>query len=156
MGYRKYCESRFSKLIGKPSIFNEENEEYALIRCREIWTKRYPSEPFEIENESNSDPPIPVVRSEDLWNEVMKQRFLYLKFSQPYMTEIMYLIAARQRYKGFLFILQRLQDGFSRLVPTSDILIMWLTHQVGKLCFSNLFSFNHILPEDGNKLHLSC
>lgn len=46
------------------------------------------------------------------------------------MSEMMYLIAAKQRYRGFLFILGKLSDWNSRFVPTSDILIMWLTHQV--------------------------
>lgn len=127
VNYGQYCESRFSTLIGKPTIFNEENEEYALNRCREIWMRRYPSEPFE--NEANSDTPIPLVRNEDLLSEVLKQRILYSKFSKPYMTEIMYLIAARQRYKGFLYILSRVSDKCSCFVPTCDILIMWLTHQ---------------------------
>ncbi|KAI3440474.1 uncharacterized protein J3R85_003547 [Psidium guajava] len=127
VNYGQYCDSRFSKLIGKPTIFDEENEEYALNRCREIWVRRYPSEPFE--NEVNSESPLPLVRNEDLLSNALKQRSLYLKFSEPYMTEIMYLIGARQRYKGFLCILARVSDKCSRFVPTSDILIMWLTHQ---------------------------
>ncbi|OWM72459.1 hypothetical protein CDL15_Pgr018344 [Punica granatum] len=127
-GYQQYCESRFSKLIGKPAIFDKENEEYALIRCRAIWSQRYPSEPFE--NEADLDVPSPSVVNESLLDEVMKHRFLYSKFSEPYMTETMYLIAAKQRYKGFLYILGKLSGWSSRFVPTSDILIMWFTHQV--------------------------
>ncbi|KAG4953838.1 hypothetical protein JHK87_039432 [Glycine soja] len=38
VSYREYCETRFSKLIGKAGIFDEENREYALMRCREIWS----------------------------------------------------------------------------------------------------------------------
>ncbi|KAG4135580.1 hypothetical protein ERO13_D08G224700v2 [Gossypium hirsutum] len=127
VGYKKYCESRFSKLIGKPSIFNEENEEYALMRCKEIWVQRYPAEPFENEVESDSqDPPL---LNEDLFNEVQKHKLLYSKFSQPYLYELVYLIAARQRYKGFLYMIQRFGDGCFRFVPAFDILLMLLTHQ---------------------------
>ncbi|CAL5402288.1 unnamed protein product [Camellia sinensis] len=43
---KQYCDSRFSKIIAKPAIFDEANEEYALNRCRDIWILRYPSEPF--------------------------------------------------------------------------------------------------------------
>ncbi|GLT94859.1 hypothetical protein SLE2022_125760 [Rubroshorea leprosula] len=43
VSYRQYCKSRFSKLIGKPAIFDEENEEYALMRCRDVWVDRYPN-----------------------------------------------------------------------------------------------------------------
>uniref|UniRef100_A0A803KNX7 GRPD C-terminal domain-containing protein n=1 Tax=Chenopodium quinoa TaxID=63459 RepID=A0A803KNX7_CHEQI len=50
--YRDYCLTRFSKVIGKATIFDEENEEYAVNMCREIWTKRYPNEAFANEIES--------------------------------------------------------------------------------------------------------
>ncbi|XP_022719468.1 uncharacterized protein LOC111277344 isoform X2 [Durio zibethinus] len=127
VSYRKYCESRFSKLIGKPAIFNEENEEYALMRCKEIWVQRYSSEPFENEVESDSQDLLLI--NEDLFNEVQKQRFLYSKFSEPYMCELVYLIAARQRYRGFLYMMQRFGDGCFGFVPALDILLMLLTHQ---------------------------
>ncbi|KAI4349932.1 hypothetical protein L6164_010473 [Bauhinia variegata] len=127
--YQEYCETKFSKLIGKPAIFDEENEEYALMRCREIWNLKYPSESFE--NEANSDSKEPtVVVNDNVFKEVAKQRFLYSKFAEPYRSEVVYLIAARQRYKAFLYMLQRFSDeSSSPLVPTSDIMLMWLTHQ---------------------------
>lgn len=131
MSYSHYCELRFSKLIGKPAIFNEGNEEYALMRCKEIWSRKYPSEPFE--NETDLDMRIPAVMDEELLAEVTKHRFLYSKFAEAYRSEIVYLIAARQRYKGFLHMVQRFSDECSRFVPVSDILLMWLTHQVGFL-----------------------
>ncbi|WKA02755.1 hypothetical protein VitviT2T_020909 [Vitis vinifera] len=127
VSYRRYCESRFSKIIGKPAIFDEENEEYAVMRCRGIWVQRYPTEPFE--NELDSDSQYPDARNEDLLIEVKKQRLLYSKFSEPYMSELVYLIAARERYKGFLCILQRFGDGCPRLVLAADISLLWLTHQ---------------------------
>ncbi|WCJ26911.1 hypothetical protein M5689_008692 [Euphorbia peplus] len=132
ISYRNYCETRFSKLIGKPLIFNEENEEYALMRCQEQWRKRYPTESFENEADSSLQPD-PVVQNVHLFDLVQKQRLVCDKFQWPYMSELVYLIAARQRYKGFLYILlQRFSDGFgvsSRFVPAVDILLMWITHQ---------------------------
>ncbi|PON42631.1 Glycine-rich domain-containing protein-like [Parasponia andersonii] len=127
--YREYCKSKFSKFIGKAAIFDEENEEYAVMRCREIWVRRYPNEPFE--NGVDSDQADPVVANdyEELLTQVTNQRFLYSKFSEPYRSEVVYLIAARQRYKGFLYMMQRSTEVPSRLVPASDILLMWLTHQ---------------------------
>ncbi|KAK3036770.1 hypothetical protein RJ639_029735, partial [Escallonia herrerae] len=127
VSYKQYCESRFSKLTGKLAIFNEENEEYALDVCREIWIRKYPCEPFENEVDSNMEDP--VGRHEDLLGEVLKQKCLYTRFSEPYMSELVYLVAAKQRYRGFLYMLQKFGDGISCLVPTSDILLMWLTHQ---------------------------
>ncbi|KAJ8772041.1 hypothetical protein K2173_027218 [Erythroxylum novogranatense] len=128
--YRQYCEKRFSKLIGKPAIFDEENEEYALMRCKELWMDRYPNEPFE--NETVSDSKNPVTESyEDLLSELKKQNVV-CKFSRPYMSDVVYLVSARQRYKGFLYLLQKFPDDESeceRLVPTFDISLMWVTHQ---------------------------
>lgn len=101
-----------------------------MERCREIWEQRYPSEPFEngfdldTENLSNTN--------EDLLGQVAKQRYLYTKFNEPFKSEIVYLIAARQRYKGFLHSMNRVSERCSQLVPTSDILLMLLTHQVGE------------------------
>ncbi|KAJ9681851.1 hypothetical protein PVL29_017967 [Vitis rotundifolia] len=97
------------------------------MRCRGIWVQRYPTEP--LENELDSDSQCPDVRNEDLLIEVKKQRLLYSKFSEPYMSELVYLIAARERYKGFLCILQKFADGCPRLVPAADISLLWLTHQ---------------------------
>ncbi|KAH1094799.1 hypothetical protein GYH30_040199 [Glycine max] len=126
VSYREYCETRFSKLIGKAGNFDEENREYALMWCREIWSSRYPLESFETRR----------VRIRRIWilclfKELEKQRVLLCSmFVEPYRSEVVYLIVARQRYKAFLFMLLRFARDFSsRLVPTSDILLMWLTHQ---------------------------
>ncbi|CAH8340245.1 unnamed protein product [Eruca vesicaria subsp. sativa] len=128
VSYRDYCQKRFSKLIGKPAIYDEENEDYAVSQCEKIWIRRYPDESFE----NRADPDSPEIGSsanEDIKTEVEKQRFLWAKFSEPYLSETVYLIAARLRYKGFLLILHKFKDEISRLVLASDILLMWLTHQ---------------------------
>lgn len=100
------------------------------MRCREIWVRKYPNVPFE--NEVDSGFSDPVMVDGELFMEVSKHRYLYSKFSEPYRSEVVYLIAARQRYKGFLYLLQlqRSSEVCCRLVPASDILLMWLIHQV--------------------------
>lgn len=128
VSYRDYCQKRFSKIIGKPAIYDEENEDYAVLQCEKMWVTRYPEESFE--NRADPDSSEPVSANECIKTEVEKQRFLWEKFSAPYMSETVYLIAARLRYKGFLLILQNFKDEISRLLPASDILLMWLTHQV--------------------------
>lgn len=134
VGYKHYCETRFSKLIGKSSIFDEENEEYAYMRCKDIWVKRYPTQTFE--NEENSSlRDVITVENQELLEEVKRQRHLYSRFSEPFRSEIIYLIAAKQRYKGFLYMLHRFSEECSSFVPASDILLMWLTHQVDALSF---------------------
>ncbi|XP_027366942.1 uncharacterized protein LOC113873143 [Abrus precatorius] len=134
VSYREYCFTRFSKLIGRARIFDEENREYALMRCREIWNTKYPFEAFENEASSDSqDYSSTVVEGgslmEGVFKMVEKQRLLCSLFAEPYRSELVYLIAARQRYKAFLFMAQSFAHESSRLVPTSDILLMMLTHQ---------------------------
>ncbi|CAI0551701.1 unnamed protein product [Linum tenue] len=130
--YRQYCEQRFSKLIGKPTILNSENEEYAVTRCKKLWLQKYPNEPFENESTTESQDSAVLTSHQDLLiKEVTKNREIYTKLSWPYMSEIVYLIAAKQRYKGFLFLLQSgFMDGCrSKFVPCLDILLMLITHQ---------------------------
>ncbi|XP_057424744.1 uncharacterized protein LOC130718231 isoform X2 [Lotus japonicus] len=135
VSYREYCERRFSKLIGRAAIFDEENREYALMRCREIWSSKYPFESFENEagSDSNDSDTVAVESlslSDEVCREVEKQRLLCSMFVEPFRSELVYLIASRQRYKAFLFVLQRFShESSSRLVPASDILLMWITHQ---------------------------
>lgn len=58
------------------------------------------------------------------------------------MLELVYLIAAKRRFKGFLHMMQRFSDGSCRLVPTTDILLMLMTHQVAAFSVSlELFYF---------------
>ncbi|KAL1339692.1 hypothetical protein AAHE18_U057800 [Arachis hypogaea] len=138
VSYREYCVRRFSKVIGRAVILDEENREYAVMRCREIWSAEFPSESFENEASSDSeeeDSIGTIVDEEggDLLKEVMeKRKWLCSVFEEPYRCEVVYLIAARQRYKAFLYLAHKrlvaLQSG-SCLVPASDILLMWLTHQ---------------------------
>lgn len=126
--YRDYCESRFGKLIGKPNIFDDENEEYAVNRCRKIWEYKFPSEPFENEADDDSRN-YSSVFSEDLLDQVSKCRNLCRMYSEPYYCEMVYLVAAKQRYRGFVYMVHRFGDECSCIVPTSDVLLMWLTHQ---------------------------
>ncbi|KAK1319749.1 hypothetical protein QJS10_CPB04g00878 [Acorus calamus] len=129
--FREYCNTRFQRLIEKPPIFDDENEDYAMDACREVWTNRYPSEPFDLEEFNQEDQPIPTSGiGRDLLETASRFASLHPKFSLPFVSETVYLVAARHRYREFLHILKRFGDGSSsRLVPTSDILLMWMTHQ---------------------------
>ncbi|KZV19467.1 hypothetical protein F511_31837 [Dorcoceras hygrometricum] len=129
--YRCYCEARFSKIIGKPTIFYEENEEYALDRCRKIWEDRFPSEPFENEVDPSLEN-CSVVSDEGLLEQALKMRYLcrlFYDLAWSYNSELVFLIAANKRYKGFIYMIHKYADEHSCLVPTSDVLLMWLTHK---------------------------
>ncbi|WOL12203.1 glycine-rich domain-containing protein 2 [Canna indica] len=130
--YRDYCFSRFGALVDRPLIMDDENEEYAYFRCREIWTVRYPSEPFDLEVDADAaedgDASIGG-NGGNLTATVAKYRTLSSFFSDPFLWETVYLVAARRRYLSFLDLSRRLEEGLLRMVPTSDILLMWLTHR---------------------------
>lgn len=106
-----------------------------MNRCRKIWEYKFPSEPFENEADDDSRN-YSSVFSEDLLDQVSKCRNLCRMYSEPYYCEMVYLVAAKQRYRGFVYMVHRFGDECSCIVPTSDVLLMWLTHQVS---FSNLF-----------------
>ncbi|KAJ0976291.1 hypothetical protein J5N97_018256 [Dioscorea zingiberensis] len=124
--YRDYCASRFGFLIDRPAIFDDENENYALSRCREIWELRYPSEPFDLEIVAGSEEE---PYGGDLLATITRHASLSAHFSDPFVAETVYLVAAKRRYLDFLRLVRSFPaDGF-RLVPASDVLLMWLVHQ---------------------------
>lgn len=125
--YRRYCQLRFSKILEKPVIHDNEIEEYALNRCSDVWSIKYPFEPFELE-ESCDDKDEMIITKEDIFREVWEQKALYSKFSEPYMVEVLYLISAKKRFIQFMYLLQKFKDGCDRLIPTLDIQLMWLTY----------------------------
>lgn len=121
-------------MIDRPAIFDEENAECAADRCREIWELRYPTESFDLETSYPSDADVEI-SSSDIYHMIEKCRSLNALFSDAFLPETVYLVAAKKRYLDFLHILKQCnQDGeFSqRLVPTADIHFMWLTHQVSR------------------------
>ncbi|KAL5722921.1 hypothetical protein ACHQM5_006379 [Ranunculus cassubicifolius] len=126
--YRRYCNSRFSKILEKPVLHDDGNEEYALNRCSDLWSKRYPFEPFELDDISD-DKLDNITTNEDIFAEVWKNKDLPSKFSEPYMLEMVYLISAKQRYIAFMYLLEKFNDGCSKLVPTLDIQLILLTLQ---------------------------
>ncbi|RRT49704.1 hypothetical protein B296_00045184 [Ensete ventricosum] len=128
--YREYCTSRFGALVDRPLIIDDENEEYAYNRCREVWAVRYPSVPFDLEVDSGEDGEASGKYEDHLSAVVARYRTLYSFFCDPFVSETVYLVAARRRYSSFLHLSRRpIDDGMLRMVLTSDIFLIWLTHQ---------------------------
>ncbi|CAA6654324.1 unnamed protein product [Spirodela intermedia] len=119
-----YCISRFGRLVERPAIFDDGNAEYASNRCRGIWTARYPSEPFDLEispedeDEDGSDRlpdgPNPS-HGRELFVAVSKYRDLYYTFLDPFVSETVYLVSARQRYRNFLHLCRQSSDDGPRM-----------------------------------------
>lgn len=123
-------------------------------RCREIWEHKFISEPFE--NEAGEDSEIrPSRLSEDLFEQVSKCRSLCRMYSEPYYCEMLYLVAAKMRYRGFVYMVRRFGDECSCIVPTSDVFLMWLTHQVNLLQLDLYKNFIDVESFDANSLWIS-
>lgn len=87
--------SRSSKLIWRPVIFHEENEEYEWNRYREIWEHNFPSEPFE--NEAETEFEISFIC-------LYVVKICRIKcWSKLFRRCMVYLVARKQLYKTFLF-----------------------------------------------------
>lgn len=48
MAYRKFCESKFGKVINYPILPDTQSEDEARSACKRIWCERYKDEPFDI------------------------------------------------------------------------------------------------------------
>eukprot|EP00252_Welwitschia_mirabilis_P021336 TRINITY_DN5457_c0_g1_i1.p1 TRINITY_DN5457_c0_g1~~TRINITY_DN5457_c0_g1_i1.p1 ORF type:complete len:853 (+),score=109.80 TRINITY_DN5457_c0_g1_i1:585-3143(+) len=145
VAYREYCLSHFSKIIDRPALFNSAEEAEALQRCKRIWSERFPFEPFDLRikprlgNETTSIVhPMPtagmptesnVAETSDLVGIVSRQsRFYSQQVYGPHMREIDFLMAAKERYKCFLHLINKHRGSF-RFVPAPDIILIWTTHQ---------------------------
>lgn len=132
-----YCASRFGRLIDRPSIFDAENEEYAAECCRDIWAARYPLEPFDLDIDefdgNNSNGIENDSASSEIYIIVQRYHGLADHFASPFVSESVYHVAAIRRYTRFLDLIRkgvRITREDTRLVPSLDILLMWLAHQV--------------------------
>lgn len=141
--YHRYCVSRFAKMIDKPLILESKSEADALYICKKIWSERFPSEPFDLRVKpwpgSDSGVVYPVnICSEskakdndfDLVAAISTQSALYQQqFFQPFMWENAFLVAAKERYKCFLHLVNKYNEIFKACVPTFDIILLWTAHQ---------------------------
>ncbi|EPS66495.1 hypothetical protein M569_08281, partial [Genlisea aurea] len=84
VNYKQYCDSRFSKLISKTAIFDEENREYALNRSKRMWEAEFPAEPFEAADADDDVAAAFPPSNRNLSDRVSKQTEIYYKrFSEP-------------------------------------------------------------------------
>ncbi|KAF7101019.1 hypothetical protein CFC21_102422 [Triticum aestivum] len=134
--YVAYCASRFGRLIDRPSILDAENEEHAADCCRDIWAARYPLEPFDLDNNDFDGNNSNAIENDSANSEIfmMVQTYAGLAdhFASPFVSEGVYHVAARRRYTCFLDLIRKgvcTTREDTRLVPSLDILLMWLAHQ---------------------------
>uniref|UniRef100_A0A0C9SAX8 TSA: Wollemia nobilis Ref_Wollemi_Transcript_1515_3156 transcribed RNA sequence n=1 Tax=Wollemia nobilis TaxID=56998 RepID=A0A0C9SAX8_9CONI len=138
--YKRYCVAHFGKLIDRPLLLDSKSAAEAMSRCKKIWSERFHAEPFDLRVKQRpgfeSRAVYPLTSSEDnevkddfdLVGAVSKQVPFYQQVFQPFMWETKFLVAAKERYKCFLHLVNKHRGSFP-FVPTLDILLMWTTHQ---------------------------
>lgn len=108
----------------------------------------YPSEPFDLhsnEIDGNVDGISCDNASGELMEMVRQYAGLAAHFASPFVREAVYHVAARQRYMRFLELIKKVVGTIQeqvRLVPSLDILLMWLAHQVSidiTFCYASKF-----------------
>ncbi|KAG8052270.1 hypothetical protein GUJ93_ZPchr0001g31800 [Zizania palustris] len=130
--YASYCASRFGRLINRPSILDADNEEYAVDRCRDVWAAHYPLEPFDLDDNNIEGNSVNDNSTAEIVKMVQRYTGLAAQFASPFILEGVYHVAARRRYRCFLDLIKKTVctiQGNTRLVPSLDILLMWLAHQ---------------------------
>ncbi|CAD6231421.1 unnamed protein product [Miscanthus lutarioriparius] len=141
--YSTYCMSRFGCLINRPSILDVENEVYAEDRCRDVWATHFPSEPFDIDTNEIDGNSVDNITCDNVNGEIVKMVTRYAGladcFASPFVREGVYHVAARRRYARFLDLIKKVvcaTQECTRLVPSLDILLMWLAHQSFPVCYA--------------------
>ncbi|URD80963.1 hypothetical protein MUK42_02034 [Musa troglodytarum] len=164
--YKKDCEETFGRILNNHDVKSslQGNSKHEMT---EKWSRLYPEEPFELDCSSTFSeeildkyPGAASIISYDLVSAVKRQSsFCYqfnlisLKFnasnsggwdmyqlvSRPSMHDNRVLEAAVNRYKGFLHLIKKNQDGSKTLfcVPTYDIDLIWHSHQLHPASYCN-------------------
>ena len=110
---------------------------YAEDRCRDVWATHFPSEPFDIDTNEIDGNSVDNISCDNVNGEIVKMVRRYTgiadRLASPFVWEGVYHVAARRRYVRFLDLIKKVvcaTQECTRLVPSLDILLMWLAHQV--------------------------
>lgn len=144
--YQQFCKLRYSKIIDVPFFHDVSSEVSARDRCKKIWSKIYPNEPFDIDmlQSDNSDyRKIQVSQTKktlqleecDLIAAVSQHSSFYDQVSQPYIYQDTFLKIAKERYRCFLYMLCKL-EGKVICIPTCDIHLMWQSHKASPVAYA--------------------
>ncbi|CAM6126838.1 unnamed protein product [Calypogeia fissa] len=142
--YRKFCMAKYQRVIDFPVFAAAESETAARERCRKLWVKWHPREPFDslsLMRKLSSGQVYPIEEQSDDEEEfdlvpaIARQSSFYFQVSQPYVWEEAFLRVALHRYKCFLHILRK-SEGKILCVPTYDIGLIWHAHQLSPVSYA--------------------
>ncbi|KAH7388396.1 hypothetical protein KP509_16G074000 [Ceratopteris richardii] len=143
--YGSFCRIHYSKIIDVPIFLELSNQDDVQERTRKLWNETYPNEPFDfgpifknVHNHHTSQ----VLQSmrrfhleeKELMESILRNIAFYNQVSQEYMQHEQFLKVARERYRCFLYMLQR-SGGRIACRPTCDIELMERCHQTSPLLY---------------------
>ncbi|KAJ7529008.1 hypothetical protein O6H91_15G030100 [Diphasiastrum complanatum] len=146
--YRNFCLSHFQRVIDLPFLHDPSNEAAARERCKQLWSERYPEEPYNIlsnlselselkecASQKTTADLYPEKELHELVSAIARQSSFYTKICQPHVWKETFLYAALERYKCFLYILLKSKSQVF-CVPTYDIDLMWHSHQLSPIAYA--------------------
>ena len=136
--YINDCNRICGKLID--NIYNTKSEIVEkLNRTKNLWERNFSiSYDFLDENSIDNQYAFNNFKSSiryDIRSASKRQKQFYYQISLPHFTDIQFLTACLQRYKKFIYL--RIIDKENFLVPCYGIDLMWHTHQVHPVAYSN-------------------
>ncbi|KQK04255.1 hypothetical protein BRADI_2g12637v3 [Brachypodium distachyon] len=109
----------------------------------DVWAARYPLEPFDLYNNDFDGNKLNGIDKNNANGEIVKLIRAYAslaaRFASPFISEGVYHVAAKRRYVRFLDLVNKrvcTTREDTRLVPSFDILLMWLAHQSFPVSYS--------------------
>ena len=147
VSYQRGLTRRFGRAINHKPI--ESNHLLALReRTKELWDKKYPTEPFDPTYQSTDNDNFQSGFEYDIAEAVQRQKLFFYQVSLPHYQDRSFLKASISRYKMYLYLKSKYSSEF--LVPCYDMDVCWHTHQVQPelYAFETKEILGHILPHD--------
>ncbi|GLJ07471.1 hypothetical protein SUGI_0067860 [Cryptomeria japonica] len=139
VAYEKDCQRLFGRVLDPPFI-DAPMKEIAVDGSAYIWDKRYPGHPYRLDPKDYlglSDADVCCEKTPfevELEQAVYNQKKFYHQVCEPHMIDDQYLKHAVERYKAFLYLIEKCSRELNMhcplLVPTCDIELIWHTHQL--------------------------
>ena len=154
--YTRDCKKNFGRIFNH-ELFSLEDMMEKCDHTKQVWEKAYPGHPFHLP----STPEEIIKIYSDLLHSCAstslrydiraashRQRSFFYNVSLPHYWNQDFLSQALQRYEKFLYLKKKRGSLF--LVPCYDIDLIWHTHQVHPLIYTDdcLEILGHLLPHD--------
>ncbi|PKI40394.1 glycine-rich domain-containing protein 2-like [Punica granatum] len=145
MQYKMDCEEIFGKNLDNLNVLST-TKAACTKQAESIWNDMYPTEPYYVQlnchsSMSNVGTNVGAQRSTnyDLAAAVKRQRSFFHKVSKYIIQDDCFFEEAVLKYKAFLHLIKRKKESPIKFfcVPTEDIDLIWHSHQLYPLSYSN-------------------